>query len=214
MLYSELETIITDTIQSDDEESFEDHIPDFVRMAEASIMRLAQLGVMSKTATTPCNVASEFITLPTDYIAPLHISVIDGDEHRLLIQKDMSWLLAAYPSTASADYDLPRYYAVDDENSIRLRPIPDDDYTVWFEYSHKPESLVDVDSDETTWISDNMRPALVYGSLMHAALYIADYTRAEAFEKQFMNELGVTKVEQEGRARTERRRKEYRRPEV
>lgn len=214
MLYSELEDIILQTIQSDDEATFADNIANFVRMAEDTVLRYAQLAVMTKTATTTCNASSQYITLPSDYIAPLHVTILADEEHTLLIQKDSSWLLAAFPSMSSADEDVPRYYSVDDENTIRLRPIPDDDYTVEFEYSHKPESLVDVAADETTWISEHMRPALVYGSLMHAALFIADYERANSFKEQMLNELGVTKVEQEGRARTERRRKEYKRPEV
>lgn len=212
MLYSELVTIITDTIQSDDEDSFATNIPNFVRMAEDEILKHVQLSVMTKTATTNCTTDNQYLTLPSDYIAPLYVAVIDNGTHRMLIQKDSSWLLAAYPTITETD--LPRYYSVDDDNSIRMRPVPDSDYQVEFEYSHKPESLVDVADDETTWMSEHMRPALTYGALMHAALYIADYDRANAFKEQLLNELGVTKVEQEGRARTDRRRAEYERPKV
>lgn len=215
MLYTELVDIINQTIQSDDEQEFEDNIENFVRMAEDQILKHVQLPLMTKTATTTCNVGSQYITLPDDYIAPLYIAIVDGNNHSLLIQKDSSWLIAAYPATAPGDQAIPRYYSVDDENSVRFRPVPDQAYTVEFEYSHKPDSLVDaIDGNgdpTTTWISLRMRPALVNGALMHAAIFIGDDARAAQFKEQFLNELGITKLEQQDKARTDRRREDYRR---
>jgi hypothetical protein len=214
MLYSELETIISDTIPADDEPTFLAHIPDFVRMAEELIIRSVQLPVMTKTVRGSCTGGNEYLTLPSDYISPMYVSILYNDTYTPLYQKDSTYLMAAFPSVSVANRDVPQYYSPDDEGKLRLRPVPDTNYTFELEYSHKPTSLVDVDAAVSTWISSNMRAALIYASLMHASLYILEYEAAKAYQAQFEMAAGLTKVEQEGKARTERRRNEYSRPKV
>ena len=214
MTYAEIVAIITDTIQSNDEPTFAVHIPDFVRMAEETIMKEVQLPVMTKTVRGSCTAANEYITLPSDYIAPLYVCVLSSDVYSILVQKDSSFLLQAFPSRASVDQAIPTYYSPDDEGKLRVRPIPDQNYTFELEYSHKPTSIVDVTAGVETWISVNMKTALVYGALIHAALYIFDDKVAAAYKAMFDDALGKTKIEQEGKARTDRWRSDYKRPQV
>ena len=215
--YDQLVTLIEDTIQSDDESTFETHIPDFIKQAEDTIIKNCQLPVMTKTVTGSFTTGNEHITLPSDYIAPLKFEVISGNDRYQLKHKDASYLSAAFPSSATAARARPLFYSQGDDGTtsrLKVRPIPDTTYSYDLEYSSRPASLTAGAGSGTTWISTNMRTALVYGALMHAALYIVDLELAATYERQFKEAAGLTKVEQESKARDDRRRKDYIRPEV
>lgn len=215
--YDDLVTLINDTIQSDDEATFEAHVDDFIDQAEDLIIKNCQIPPMTKMATGSLTLGNEHLTLPTDYIAPLQFVVISGTTRYQLKMKDASFLTATYASTASSERGRPKYYAQGDNattSQIRMRPVPDSAYSYELEYSSRPASLIDGAGSGTTWISTNMKNALVYGALMHAALYIRDFEGAAAYKQQFMDATGLTKIEQEGKARTDRRRREYVRPNV
>lgn len=215
--YAELVTLINDTIQSDDEATFETHVDDFIDQSEDLIIKNCQIPPMTKMATGSLTLGNEHLALPSDYIAPLQFTVISGTTRYQLKVKEASFLTAAFPSTSASDRARPKYYSPGDNattSQLRMRPVPDSAYTYELEYSSRPASLIDGASDGTTWISANMKNALVYGSLMHAALYIRDFEGAEKYKQQFMDATGLSKIEQEGKARTDRRRREYARPNV
>lgn len=215
--YEELVDLIGETIPANDEETFVSHIDDFIIQAEDIIVKSCQLPVMSKTATGSLSIGVETLTLPSDYIAPLQLFLTVSSNRYQLKHKEGSFLVAAYPSTASGDRGQPAFYAQGDNadtSQIRLAPIPDAAYSYTLEYSHKPASLTEGAGGGTTWISTHMRTALVYGALMFAADYILDAEAAAMYEKKFMTAAGLTKAEQEGKARTDRRRREYVRPNV
>ncbi|OYW72979.1 MAG: hypothetical protein B7Z37_23235 [Verrucomicrobia bacterium 12-59-8] len=214
---AELKTLISDTLQSDDETTFDAHLDDFIRQAEDMIIKSCQLPVMTKKATGNLVIGTATLTVPADYIAPLQFSVTDSNVKYQLKHKDSSFLDAAYPSTLSADRARPRYYGQGDNSTtieLRLAPAPDATYAYTLEYSSRPASLTAGGDDDTTWISTNMETALTYGALMFAAMYIIEPQQAEQYKALFMDAAGLTKQEQEGKARTDRRRREYQRPNV
>lgn len=212
--YDDLVILIGDTIPADDETTFVSHIDDFIDQTEDLISKNCQLPVMTKTASSTLTASSEYLVLPDDYLAPLQLAVISASTRYQLKFKDSSFLTQAYPGTTTG---LPKFYSQGNEAEtarLRMRPIPDSAYTYELEYSARPASLVDAGGANTTWISTNMKNALVYGCLMHGALYIRDFEGAKEYERQFMQAAGLTKIEQEGKARTDRRRRDYARPDV
>jgi hypothetical protein len=79
------------------------------------------------------------------------MAVIDGDgNYEYLLNKDVNFLRAAYPSPTDAG--LPKYYAlfgptvvtgtVTDELSFMLAPTPNDAYEVELHYYYYPESII------------------------------------------------------------------------
>jgi hypothetical protein len=150
----------------------------------------------------------ENIALPADYISMVTLVVND----RQLKYRDSSFLSAAFPDLTQGQ---PRFFSDDHEAGVyqvRLRPIPNAVYTGSMRYLATPVSLTAGAGSGTTWISTNMEAALVYGTLMHAALYIMDKPLAETYERKFKEAVGLTKIEQEGKALDDRRRKDYARP--
>lgn len=215
--YAQLRTLISDTLQSDDETTFDAHLDDFIRQAEDLIIKSCQLPVMSKKSTGSMVIGTPTITVPSDYIAPLQFHVTDSNVNYQLKHKDSSFMDAAYPSTLSAARARPRYYSQGDNSTtiqLRFAPTPDATYAYTLEYSSRPASLTDGGDDDTTWISTNMETALTYGAMMFAALYIIEPAQAAQYKELFMDAAGLTKQEQEGKARTDRRRREYQRPNV
>jgi hypothetical protein len=213
--YDELVSLITSTLQPDDEATFISHIDDFIKQAEDTIIKNCQIPIMIAEATGTLSVGSGNINVPTDYIAPLKFEVTSGGVKTQLKMRNDSFLVSAYPENPAVQ-GLPIYFSNDSENAslhrLRYRPISDQTYSYTLEYSRRPASLAAGAGSGTTWISTNMRTALVSGSIMYAAIYSMKMDMANFYEKKFREAMGLTKVEQEGKARTDTHRKEYSRP--
>jgi hypothetical protein len=102
-----------------------------------------------------------------------------NEEYHYLLNKDVNYIRAAYPTPA--DTGLPQYYAIfgpqvtsnttTDELSFIFGPTPDDAYTLELHYYYYPESITTA-PDGRTWLGDNYDPALLYGSLREAYLFM------------------------------------------
>jgi hypothetical protein len=95
------------------------------------------------------------------------LAVITGGSYEYLLNKDVNYIRAAYPSPT--DTGLPRYYAQFDNNTFIVGPTPDAAYTVELHYFFYPESIT---TAGTTWLGDNFDSALLYGSLSEAAAFM------------------------------------------
>lgn len=218
--YDQLVTMVKDTIQSDGEATFEAHIDDFIKHAEDTIIKNCQIPPMTKKQTGNLVIGSPLITANSDFIAPLRLEFTDTDGSVVQAKhKDDSFTNGVF---AGVPNDIPRYYSLSHSTTrqttggprFRLRPFPDATYAYMLEYSARPASLTAGAGSDTTWISTNMQSALVYGTLMYAALYSLDLENSALYDRLFKEAMGLTKIEQEGKARDDRRRKDYIRPKV
>ena len=109
---------------------------------------------------------------------------------------------------------LPKYYADFDKSfatssssgsTITIAPVPDADYTVELHYLYRPTSLVTDTSG--TWLSNNARDALLYGSLIEGHTFMkGEPDMLTNYENRFNQE--ITRIKQRAEARG--RRDEYR----
>ena len=109
---------------------------------------------------------------------------------------------------------LPLYYADFDKEystssssgtSIVVAPVPDSNYSVELHYLHKPTSLVSNTSG--TWLSQNAREAMLYGSLVEAYTFMkGEQGLLDTYEKRFLQSIDRLKNRAEARGR----RDEYR----
>jgi hypothetical protein len=109
------------------------------------------------------------------------LAVVDSaGRYEFLINKDVNFIRAAYPSPTSTG--LPRYYAlfgptttndlipvITNELSLILGPTPDAAYDVELHYFYYPETIVTAGS---TWLSENFDTVLLYGALVEAAIFM------------------------------------------
>lgn len=203
MTYDELVDLIKDYVENE-EQSFVEHIPDFVKLAEERIYRIAKLPGIRDSATRTTTNALATITLPDDFISMDSLEVQINGLWIHLTPKEVDFLSQAYPNDTSTG--VPIYYAQFDEDTIRMAPIPNGSYSLRLFYTRKPESVV---TAGTSWASENAEEALLYGSLVEAYTYLkGEQDLLQLYEERFRESVGMAKIAGDERTRTN----EWRRP--
>lgn len=167
-------TQLTQAIQDyceNDETSFVNNIPLFIRLAEERILKNVQLTLFKKNVGGVMTSGNQYLAVPTDFLAPMSLSVVDGSgDQQFLMFKDADFVQTYTPDPATTG--LPLYYASFDVNFFILGPTPDANYVTDLHYFYRPASLTAGAGTGTTWLSTNAEIALLYGSLIEAYTYM------------------------------------------
>jgi hypothetical protein len=166
MNYTELLQDVQDYCEND-ETSFVAKIPRFVRQAEDRIFHSVQLPNFKKNSTGTTTLDNKFLSLPTDFVAPYSLSVLNSGSHEFLIEKDVNFIQECYPDPTASG--VPAHYALWDDDTALLGPTPNAALTTEIHYFYKPSSIVD---SSTSWLGDNFESALLYGTLIEAYTYM------------------------------------------
>ena len=215
MTLAELKTLIQNYVENE-ETTFVNSLDDFIKNAEERIFELIQFDYFRKNVTGSLTTGNTYLTTPTDYQMSFSLAVIDasGDYH-YLDKKHPSFMREfIVDPTDSTLRALPKYYADFDKelstasnngSTIIVSPVPDANYSVELHYLYRPNSLV---TDTTgTWLSNNARNALLYGSLVEANIFLkGESDMQQQYEQRFMMEISRLKNLAEARGR----RDEYR----
>ena len=145
----------------------DEQVDTFIEQAEQRIFNSVQFPNFRKNQTGTLTADNKYLEAPVDFLASYSLAVITGGSYEYLLNKDVNYIRAAYPSPT--DTGLPRYYAQFDNNTFIVGPTPDAAYTVELHYFHYPESIT---TAGTTWLGDNFDSALLYGSLSEAAAFM------------------------------------------
>jgi hypothetical protein len=197
MNYSELVTEIQSYVENDFATA---DINTFIEQAEQRIYNSVQLPAIRKNVTGSLTIGNNYLTVPTDWLATFSLAVVDvAGEYRYLLNKDVNFIRAAYPTTTVADRGLPEYYAIFDSNSFILGPTPDLAYTAELHYYYYPESIV---TANTTWLGDNFDSALLYGALLEAYTYMkGEQDVLVMYQKRYDEAMGLLKQLGDGKDR-------------
>jgi hypothetical protein len=183
MTYTELVSAIQAYTENYDSD-FESYIPTFIRQTETRIYNAVQLPSIRRNSTGIMQTGNKYLTAPNDFLAVYSMAVIENygtatEEYYYLLNKDVNYIRAAYPTPA--DRGLPKYYSIFgpqvtsnvavDELTFIFGPTPDQAYTLELHYYYYPESITTA-ADGRTWLGDNYDPALLYGSLREAYLFM------------------------------------------
>lgn len=173
MNYTELVQAIKDYTENE-ETTFVNQIPTFVRQAEERIYRSVMIPELRKNVTASTSSGNQYLARPSDFLAVFSIAVVDGSgDYNYLLDKDVNFIREAYPS--SSTQALPQFYGQFDgddtvgSGNFILGPTPDADYTVELHYYFDPPSIV---TTGTSWLGDNAEAALLYGCLIEAYTYM------------------------------------------
>jgi hypothetical protein len=215
MTLAELKTLIQNYVENE-ETTFVNSLDDFIKNAEERIFELIQFDFFRKNVTGSLTAGNTYLTAPTDFQMSFSLAVIDGNGDYHYLDKKHPSFMREYivDPTDSTLRDLPKYYADFDKelstasnngSTLIVSPVPDSNYTVELHYLFKPNSLV---SDTTgTWLSNNARNALLYGSLVEANIFLkGESDMQQQYEQRFMMEISRLKNLAEARGR----RDEYR----
>jgi hypothetical protein len=215
MTLAELKTLIQNYTQNT-ETTFVATLDDFIINAEDRLFDLIQFDYFRKNVTGNLTTGNTYLTAPSDFQLSFSLAVIDasGDYHYL--DKKHTSFMREYnidPTDATLR-GLPLYYADFDKelstgsnngSTLIVAPVPDSDYTVELHYLYKPVSLTSQTTG--TWISDNARNALLYGSLVEAYTFMkGEQDLMVNYENRFNQEVARLKNLAEARGR----RDEYR----
>lgn len=168
--YDQLKTAIQDYTEND-ETSFVNNIPLFIRIAEERILKNVQLSLFRKNATASTTASNKFLACPGDFLAPFSLSLAGTNGDKFFIDfKDPSFIQTYTPDSTTTGS--PRYYAVFDVDNFILAPTPNTTFTAELHYFYRPNSLTAGSGSGTTWLSENAEMAMLYGALIEAYIYM------------------------------------------
>ena len=131
------------------------------------------------------------LTVPDDFLSTDSLAITVAGSLVYLLPKTVDFLTTAYPTTTQGT---PRYYAVQNDTTLLVAPVPDSGYTTTLRYHAYPESIVDATSG-TTWLGDNYEYALQYGALRDAAVFLKEEADVvDMYNKSYMEALGQVKT--------------------
>jgi hypothetical protein len=206
MTYTELRAAIQ-TYSLDFEASFVSNIDTFIQLGEARLRLNVRLPRFRKDVTGQLTAGEPLVALPTDFLAPDSLQVVESDGTlTYLLNKDPEFLDECYPSASSQG--LPRFYAYLNEITIKIGPTPDQDYDTNMGYFYEPASII---TTQTSWLGDHFAHALLSGSLVEAAKYMkAEDGLYQRFDTAFKEDLAMDESYNKGRTKKDT----YQEPDV
>jgi len=199
-----LKTAVQDYTESS-ETTFTSNLDTFIKQAEDRIFDNVQLPVQRKNVQGATTASNRFLATPADFYAPFSAAIITANRYYYLDFKHPSFIKEYSPTTTVEGR--PKYYSLLDDTAFELSPIPDAAYTVEIHYLYKPASLTSGADSGTTVLSTDYPDALLYGTLVEAAIFLKEAPDViGTFEARFKEALARMKNTSEGR----KQRDEYR----
>ena len=190
--YAQLKTALQDYTQNS-ETSFVTNLPVFIRSSEERILKTVQLTLFRKNSSGNMTQNDEYLSMPTDYLAPFSLSYTDSDNDKHFLDfKSVNFIQSFNPdSTTTGGH---RYYANFDVENFIIGPTPNDNFVVELHYYYRPTSLTAGADGDTTWLSKNAELTLLYGALIEAYVYMkGDPTLMQEYEQRFGESLVALK---------------------
>ena len=194
MTYAELVAAIKD-YANNTETAFVAAIPTFVKQAEQRIYRSVNLPVNRKNVAGTLTDGNQYLTMPTDFLFPLSLSITSSSNQIFLLNKDSNFIRSTYPNASTKG--TPKYYATFASDSFIIGPTPDANYVTELHYYYQPASIVDT---SPSWLGTNADTALLYGSLVEAYTYMkGDADMMQLYQQRYQEAVGLLKLQAEGR---------------
>ncbi len=117
--YLQLKTAVQDYTENN-ETTFVNNIPMFIRISEERILKSVQLSLFRKNASANISVNSQFFACPSDFLAPFSLSFAltsDSSPTKEFVDfKDPSFLQTFNPQSTGTGR--PKYYAIYDVSNF------------------------------------------------------------------------------------------------
>ena len=194
MTYAELTAAIKD-YANNTETNFVAAIPTFVKQAEQRIYRSVNLPVNRKNVAGTLTDGNQYLTMPTDFLFSLSLSITSSSNQIFLLNKDSNFIRSTYPNASTKG--TPKYYATFASDSFIIGPTPDANYVTELHYYYQPASIVDT---SPSWLGTNADTVLLYGSLVEAYTYMkGDADMMQLYQQRYQEALDLLKLQAEGR---------------
>lgn len=185
------------------ESTFVSNLPLFIRLAEERILKGLQLSFFRKNATAVLTQGSQYLRIPSDYLASFSLSLRGSDDDKFFLDmKDVNFLQDYTPDPSTQGK--PRYYAVFDVKNFLIAPSTDAEYTAELHYFYRPESLTMGAEDGTTWLSENGELALLYACIVEAYIFMkGEQDVMSYYDKRFIEAVNGLKMLGEAKETTD-----------
>ena len=194
MTYDELTAAIKD-YANNTESAFVAAIPTFVKQTEQRIYRSVNLPVNRKNVAGTMTDGNQYLTMPTDFLLPLSLSITSSSNQIFLLNKDSNFIRSTYPNASTKG--APKYYATFASDTFIIGPTPDANYVTELHYYYQPASIVDT---SPSWLGTNADTVLLYGSLVEAYTYMkGDADMMQLYQQRYQEALQLLKLQAEGR---------------
>jgi len=196
MTYDELKQSIQDYTEND-ETTFVNNLPLFIRLAEERILKSVQLNLFQKNQGGSMTTGNQYLGAPSDFLAPFSLSIDVSGSKEFLLFKDLDFVQTYTPNYTTTGQ--PKYYAQFDVSNFILAPTPDANYTTDIHYLFRPASLTAGAGSGTTWLSENAEITLLYASLIEAYTYMkGDPNLMQMYNQRYAE--GITRLKNLGEA--------------
>jgi len=191
LTFGELKQAIEDYVEND-EATFINNVPLFVRLAEERILKAVQLNFFQKNQFGSMTSGNQFLGAPSDFIAPFSLSIDTSDGKEFLEFKELDFVQTYTPDETTTGE--PKYYAQFDVDNFIIGPTPDQSYTVDIHYLYRPASLTAGADSGTSWLSENAEITLLYGALVEAYTFMkGEPEYLQLYNQRFIESLGRLK---------------------
>jgi len=196
MTYGELKQAIQDYTEND-ETTFVNNLPLFIRLAEERILKSVQLNLFQKNQFGTMTTGNQYLAAPSDFLAPFSLSIDVGGDAEFLLFKDLDFVQTYTPDPTTTGQ--PKYYAQFDVDNFILAPTPNANYTVDIHYLYRPTSITAGADSGTSWLSTNAEIALLYASLIEAYTFMkGDPNLMQMYNQRYME--GIARLKNLGEA--------------
>ena len=196
MTYGELKQAIQDYTEND-ETTFVNNLPLFIRLSEERILKSVQLNLFQKNQFGTMTTGNQYLAAPSDFLAPFSLSIDVSGDAEFLLFKDLDFVQTYTPDPTTTGQ--PKYYAQFDVDNFILAPTPDANYTVDIHYLYRPTSITAGADSGTSWLSTNAEISLLYASLIEAYTFMkGDPNLMQMYNQRYME--GISRLKNLGEA--------------
>jgi hypothetical protein len=164
-----LKTAVQDYLETD-ETTFVNNLNNIILQAEERILKSVQIPDQRKNVQGNVSQDNRFLNTPSDFLAPFSLAVISSNNYDYLDLKHNSFIKEFVTDTTTRGK--PRYYAIFDQGSFEIAPVPDTNYSMELHYLAKPVSLTVGGDSGTTYLSTDAPDTLLYGCLLEGAVFL------------------------------------------
>lgn len=138
---------------------------EFIQLAEARIYRNLRVPALEKVVDLTTDATGGFVTLPSNYLEPKALVLLDGDDSAPLEIRPFEEVMSC-PPNENGD---PRFYCRVD-NMFFFRPVPDEVKNLRLHYYMQLANLSE--DNPTNYVSENAPDVLIFGALQEATPYL------------------------------------------
>jgi len=123
------------------ETTFVSNLRNFIRSAEDRMFKTVDFEVFRKNATSATTSSDPYLSVPTDFLSPISLSITNSSSKEFLLEKDVNFIQEYNPNPSTTG--TPKYYSRFDVDNFILAPTPDANYSSEIHYYYRPTSLAD-----------------------------------------------------------------------